>query len=423
MTTIRGNRTINIYRNMCIVMIWFITIYSSIIQYVFFQIPYAMLLLGAAILFFYYLDNSQNQFVIRQSITEEDIRMLWFMAYILIIGLVFAPDRNNHISQWITCLEYLFIQIVIASMIKKSGTEAFHSMLMVEAVFLAFVFLRNPVDYQASGRFSISEDVNPNGLGLGLVAGIWAVLYRQYNKDQSIVLTGGLVAVLGYCILLTGSRKSLIGAGLAILLWMVFCFAPGLKEKGSRNGILSFFAMFAIVIILSKAFMSVYANTSIATRMDRLFYEASEGKRSNMYLEGYELFKQNPLFGIGFQGFKYFYKDYSHASLVEIPVSGGVIGTILYFSAYIISIKKLVYIYKRTKDAQEYYLDNKKIKMLIILWVIMAFYTVCIIHPYQFDSGIYFGIIFGESAYIERKIDKNFNALELRKIGSKYIKI
>ena len=42
--------------------------------------------------------------------------------------------------------------------------------------------------------------------------------------------------------------------------------------------------------------------------------------------------------------------------------------------------------------------------MGLILWVAMLFYCSCIIHPYQFDSYFVFGIIFGQSAYIEKKI-------------------
>ena len=60
--------------------------------------------------------------------------------------------------------------------------------------------------------------------------------------------------------------------------------------------------------------------------------------------------------------------------------------------------------------------------MILVLWLVMAFYTICIIHPYQFDSGIYFGIIFGETAYLERKIAKNDKPTEIKQNRSKYIR-
>ena len=423
-TTIKKNNsnTTTVYRNICIVMIWFITIYSSIIQYVFIQIPYGMLIMGVGVLLFYIMANSTKSFAFRDDMTEEDIHMLLFMAYIFVVGFLFAPNRNNHISQWVTCLEYLFVEIVIASIIKTSGKDTFHTLLFVISIALALILLRNPVEYQNTGRYSISNDVNPNGLGMALVAGIWAVLYRQSNKKQPLVFTGIIVALLGYCILLTGSRKSLIGAGLTIIMWLFLCFLPDLKGKSIWKGTITFFVMLIIIFIIVREFLSAYTNTTIATRMDKLFYEVSEGQRSDMYQFGFELIKRNPLFGIGFKGFQYYYGLYSHATLVEVPVSGGIIGAILYFYIYFVSLKKILYSCKQTKRIKDLYPEHKRIKMILVLWIMMAFYTICVIHPYQFESGIYFGIIFGETAYLESRIAKKDKITEIKKNRSKYIR-
>lgn len=423
MSTIKSRSSNILFHNACIAMIWIITIYSSIIQYVFIPIPYGLPVLGVMLLSSYILANSETPFVFSEMITKEVLSMLCFMGYILISGILFAPNINNHISQWVTCLEYIFVQIIIVSIIKRSGTDTFHTMLLVNSVMLSIIFIRNPISYQDTGRFSISEHVNPNGLGLWFVAGIWVTLYRQINKKQSLVFTGILVALLGYCILLTGSRKSLIGAALTIILWLIFCFLPNLKEKSAFNGMISFVVLLFLIIIIAREFLSVYGDTKIASRMGRLFYEASEGKRSNMYQAGYEMLKMNPLFGIGFQGFRYYFGTYSHATLVEIPVSGGVVGSFLYFIAYFISFKKITTIYIFTKGQDAFHIEHKRIKMLIIFWIVMAFYTVCIIHPYEFGSGIYFGLIYGETAYIEKQLRLNKNLSIKKKIGSRYIKI
>ena len=118
MTTIKQIDSSAFYRRMCIVMIWLIVFYSSIIQNKIIAIPHGMLLLGCGLLILFYLANSNRPFKYRESMTEENIYMLWFMAYILVAGLLFSPDRSSHISHWITCLEYLFIQIVIATIIQ-----------------------------------------------------------------------------------------------------------------------------------------------------------------------------------------------------------------------------------------------------------------------------------------------------------------
>lgn len=411
------------YHSLCIVMIWSISIYSAIIQNLFFEIPYGMLIFGVAILLFYYLTNSNKPFIFREEITEENIQLLWFMAYSLIAGLLFSPEKSSHLSQWITCLEYLFIQIVIASLIQSSGTDTFHTLLVAESIILAVMFIRNPVNYQNSGRYSLSADINPNGLGLGFVAGIWAILYKYQKKKVPLILTGVLVALFGYCIMLTGSRKSLIGAGIIIILWVFFCFIPSLKEQGTKRGVMTFLIMIVLGTIITRGFINMYADATIATRMDNLFYEASEGNRSDMYRDGFELIKRNPIFGIGFKGFQYYFGSYSHATLIEIPVSGGILGAIIYFTAYYISLKKIIYIYRKSKADKKLEPEQTRIKMIIILWVAMAFYTICIIHPYQFDSCILFGIIFGEASYIESKLKADKTETIMKKVGSKYIKV
>ena len=420
MTDIDNNNTNDFYRNVCIVMIWCTAVYSSIIQYIFYQISNAMLILGAAVLVFYIL-ASNGKIDFYEMLTAENRVMLYFMVYMLISGLFFSPDKSGHISQWITCMEYLFVQIVVASILMRSGNDTFHNLLLIESIILAAIFIRHPVDYVGSGRYSISNEVNPNSLGMTFAAGIWAILYRQQKIKSPLILTGAFIALFGYCIILTGSRKSLIGAGLIIMLWLLFCFLPSLKGKGFGGAITLVFVII-IAIIIGRVFESTYFNSKLAERMGDLFFETSEGKRHDMYLAGYEMWKTNPLFGIGFQGFKHNYGYYSHATLVEVPVSGGIIGALLYFYAYYISITKVIYIFKKTQGSLEFTSEHMRIKMLIILLAVMLFYTICIIHPYQFDSGILFGIIFGETAYIENRLNSKQDALVTKRMESKYIK-
>lgn len=417
-----NNQMTFFFRNTCIAMIWLICFYSTVIQVKFFQIQNGMLLLGAAILICYIIAYGDRSYDIREFLTEESICMLFFMAYMLVVGYIVSPSRSSHISQWIRCMEYLFIQIVIASLIKSSGTETFQVLLLAEAVVLAFVFLRNPINYHASGRYSISNELNPNGLGMSFAAGIWAVLYRQYEKKYPLILSGTLVALFGYCIMLTASRKALIAAGIIIFLWLLLCLLPSLKERGGIKAILVFLTMLFLVITIGRAFLRVYAGSTIAIRMNSMLNEASESSRADMYRAGYEMLKGNPLFGIGFQGFKYNYQFYSHATLVEVPVSSGIIGALLYFTAYFLSIGKTIILCRNTRGIPELANEYMRVKMDLILWMAMLFYTTCIIHPYQFDSYVIFGIIFGETAYIEKKITMKTETTVTKRIGNRYIK-
>ena len=379
-----------------------------------------MLILGIAMLIAYLFSNADQHFDFFNELTIESIYMLVFMGYMLVFGYIFSPDKSSHISQWITCIEYFFLLIIISSIIHRSGPNTFFYLLLFEALILALIFIRNPIYYK--GRYTISTEKNPNALGMSFALGIWSVLNLYQKKKIPLIFVGLFIGAFLYCIILTGSRKSLIATGLIIGIWLLFCFIPQMKREGGYKGFFTFILMTIIVTILGHFFINQFTDSIIANRMNELAYETSEGERSNLYRVGYELFLQNPLFGMGFQGFKYAYGSYSHATLVEIPVSGGIIGTILYFSVYYISIKRVFKIYRLTSKNRKYENEHMDIKMIIVLWIVMLFYTTCIIHQYQFESFVLLGLIFGNTAHLENILQTRGSKPEEKKTGSRYIK-
>ena len=410
------------YMRVCIICIWITVFYSVIIQYKYIQIPYGMVIFGSTILVTYYFAHQDEPIRIPNILTPESTWMIGFMVYMLITGVFIAVDRNGHLSQWMTCLEYLFLQIIIASIIKDTGTNTIHLLLLAKAIALAVIFIRNPV-YFGGNRFSISKDVNPNGLGMAFATGIWAILFYQQKKKTPLIIVFSLIAAFAYCIIQTGSRKALIAACLTIVLWLVFCFFTGLKQKGIFYKIFAVIILAIVIAVTVNEFISMYSGSVLATRMDSVLDEASEGKRSNLYQIGFEFFKTSPLFGLGFQGFKYYYGMYSHSTLVEIPVSGGIVGSVIYFGVYIISIFKTIRLLNRTKRNPQTVAEHTRIKMIFILWVAMLFYTTCIIHQYLIESYIIFGLIFGETAYIEKKVAVKQETKQNARIKNQYLKV
>ncbi len=334
--------------------------------------------------------------------------MLSFMIFMLPIGIITSPDINGHIEQWITSLEYMFMMVVISSVIKHTDTDTFHIMLLIISVILSVIFLRAPVFYAGGGRYSISREVNPNGLGMTFTTGIWVALYLQHKKNIPVIIPLIFVSLLMYSITKTGSRKALIAAGIIVILWFVFGYVHKSLQKKNKWKIVFNIITAIVLFYLGKEFLRIYAGSDIEARMGGLENEVTSGMRSSMYINGWKHFIENPIFGIGFQGFRYYHGGYSHATLVEVPVSGGIIGCILYFGAYIISIKKCFSLYKFCKNRQELSKEVSEITMILILWIAMLFYCTCVIHPYQFNSCVAFGIIFGQSACIEMKLQKTY---------------
>ena len=388
----------------CIVSVWIAVYYSVIIQYKYIQISNGMLIFGLFVLATFMFTWAQKVCEIRLVFTSECLWMLAFMIYMLLIGYIASYDTARHMKQWTTSLEYMFMTIVISSVIMNLGTDSFHIMLLSISIVLAIVFLKDPVLYVTGGRYSISKEVNPNGLGMSFTTGVWVILYLQQKRKMPLLISLATVVLLIYCIFKTGSRKALIAAGIIIFLWYVLGYLPNVMKMKSKAKIAILLFSALLLTILVEEFLHLYSGSDIEARMGGLDDEVSGGLRSSMYKNGWALFKAHPLFGLGFQGYSYYYRIYSHATLVEVPVSGGIFGSFLYFVPYYTSIKKCIKLYKYCKQHEGLSVHISEIKMIIILWIAMLFYCTVIIHPYQFDSFIIFGIIFGQTSFIERKI-------------------
>ena len=415
-----NTKTNGFFSWICTALIWLVFMYSSIIQQ-YIKISNAMLILGVGIMLFYFLSYTNEPFSIQSEVTIECRRFIPFMIYMLLVGIVFSPALSRHMSQWITSIEYMLIMIVIASKINRTGTESFQLMLLMESIVLAIVFFLNPVKHN-NGRYALSMEMNPNGLGMSFCTGIWATLYYQSKKKVPLSLSFFLVGVFTYCIILSGSRKSIIAAGIIFILWFLFVFFPSTKEKRWGWGFVYLLFAAVIIIYIGNYLLDSYSNSTLYARMENLQYESTEGSRNMMYRIGWNMFKARPLFGYGFQGYSYYNGAYSHSTLVEIPVSGGIIGSILYFYTYFISIRKVIYLFRWSSNREDLREEKIQIKMLLILWMAYLFFCTCIIHIYQFGSFIVFGLIFGQTNYLERKVTGTSESSDVKVSGCKYIK-
>ena len=405
----------------CIIAVWITVFYSAIIQYKYIEISNGMLILGVLVLATFLFSSIWKSYTLEQIFTNECMWMSGFMIYMLFVGLITSPAPGKHISQWVTSAEYMFLMIVIIAVIKDSGTDSFMLLLLIISIVTAVIFIKDPIQIVA-GRYSISPKVNLNGLGMTFTMGIWVALYYQQKKKLFTPFSLAIGAVMIYCIFKTGSRKSLIAAGVIILLWYFFGYLPEIIKKKSKLNYIILALSVILLISLAIVFWKLYTQSDIAARMGGLDDEVADGKRSTMYKRGWGLLLSNPLFGLGFQGYSYYYGKYSHATLVEVPVSGGILGSILYYIIYYISIKKCIVLYGYCRKKEDLFVQTAEIKMMIIMWVVMLFYCTCIIHPYQFDSYIVFGLVFGKTAHIEKIISERNCIPENTQTAKKYIK-
>jgi O-antigen ligase len=101
--------------------------------------------------------------------------------------------------------------------------------------------------------------------------------------------------------------------------------------------------------------------------------DASTGTRANMVQIGLELFKKNPILGVGFGNFSYHYyyeysgwaQTYAHNNYVEILADTGIVGFVLY---YIVPFSML---FKMATNWKKYAAYDRKLAAFLITFILI----------------------------------------------------
>lgn len=395
---------------LALLIVWIIFIYIKCVQ-PFYQVYNILLPLGLGMAFFLAVEFYASNTPFVAVIPKAGWVMLIYLLYSIISGVFTSPSVALHLSQSSTCFQYtgiMFAVIIISHY--RNSFDSFVWLILTLGLFYCVMVIATPTygyGYAYSHFLGSSSYINPNAVGMTLCFGLWALLYfislNRINRAILLVLLPGFI----YCIVMTGSRKSFIAAAIIIITWLVLCYYPTIKGKINAKKLFQFVIVLIFIAWFIAWLASVFADSILAMRITLLQYEITEGARAEMFRHGYALFFQNPLFGIGYSGFEYYYGTYSHATLVEVPLSGGIVGTLIYVYAYGLSIAKLLRLRKQIGSdikQREWMLG---LNCLLILWLVILFFTVCIIHVYELASLFVMGILLVGAEVIERRMNNN----------------
>ena len=197
------------------------------------------------------------------------------------------------------------------------------------------------------GRFTGSLG-NSNKLAKTMLLGIFAslVLLSKPKSPNWFRLFNQINIILSfYIIVLTVSKKAMILAPIIIL------FSFSFKNIKIKNILISITLIFIIIKLLLTYGNIEQLNTLyelIERRFSGMFnmLEGNGGDASSMeriYLveEGFKIFENNPIFGIGLNNSRYFLGKYTHNNYLELLIGTGIIGTVLFYSIYISTFQKI----------------------------------------------------------------------------------
>lgn len=289
----------------------------------------------------------------------------FFFVFYEIISCVWAFNQEVAISQLVTQLQ-LFVLFFFSYMyIKKIGRlEDYYNAMYLSGIGLIFYSLY--VYGGLSGFLAIMStghrmgDLIGNQNTYGLVfanAALVALYYFFFNNEKRYILLAGLFIFFG---LSSGSKK-------VVFLLILGLFFLILSKYGVRKlfkaivyssvslllgWILIHLPIFSTILERLESYLSVTGNTSDNIRADLIRF-------------GLELFIENPFLGYGLNNYHLFHWSgvYSHNNYIEVLVSLGVIGFIVY---YLIFIKSLNTLIRKRKCL-------KPIHFLLIFFILSSF--------------------------------------------------
>jgi O-antigen ligase len=236
------------------------------------------------------------------------------LYYLLLMAVVDTPERLRKLLLWLVAF---IVILTLIAVLQYHGVIQLASLTTLEERKLdpetgEFVVIPR---LRSTGIFN-----DPNDLCLVLGLGIQMSLYFAADKRRGPIRLAWLtpIALFGYALMRTQSRGGLLGvtAGLLVL---------GNARYGWRKT-----AAAAVVAVL--VLLSVLGGRQ--TSFDMGDKEDTGQARVQLWAEGFELFKQSPVFGIGASQFAEEVGLVAHNSFVHGYVELGLIGGTLFVGAF-----------------------------------------------------------------------------------------
>jgi O-antigen ligase len=214
---------------------------------------------------------------------------------------------------------------------------------------------------------------------------------------QSALIAGGVLALCG--VVMSASRGALATLMVITILWAIMCL-PGTSRSKIR--VLAF-AFFTIVISYC-IFEFIVKETYLGTRFSNTGQtnDTSTAARIDLILIGIRLFVENPVMGcgIGQFGIASATGRYAHNEFAEVISSTGTIGTILYYSVYVMAWRRLTLSLRYLQSPLfRYRINIARVLLLVLLFSGFIFR----INFIQQDSMFLIAIVIGMAYWGEQQ--------------------
>jgi len=310
----------------------------------------------------------------------------WVLAIIFLI--LFSIDNvtpENRFIQYvkiIMILETIFTFGISLFTLNRWNRKVFIDLCIACSLILCSWVLVNEfqdiINIRTDSRIGWSAGgSNPNYVGVLLGYFSTVIFYEYYkNKKKSFFV----LLLVQYCFMfMTGSKKIIIAIVVPIMVLTL------LKSK-KKNRLSYFVILLIILIFLSLLVMKVKVlHDLMGVRIERTLmalgimgYQADNSTTTRLHFmfEALVHWLKKPFFGYGYQAFNYIlgFGTYSHINYLEMLVSFGLFGFLIYYGIYILLLFKLFQIRKINSDAD----------LFIMLLILQLVLDVAMVSYYDF---------------------------------------
>ncbi|WP_179133953.1 O-antigen ligase family protein [Halobacillus massiliensis] len=235
-------------------------------------------------------------------------------------------------------------------------------------------------------------------LGLAKITGMGSIIilllyYYGRSSKKEKVFSAFALGIMGFVLLLTGSRMALIALGFTVLLVFILSLDFTQKDIKIKKRVLK---LLPLIPLAGIAGFVLYRNGTIDTLLIRIGYLFNQQSNSNSvsgrlerYQVAWDMFSNSPLMGNGIGSFAIEYtgidqRNYPHNIFLEFMSEMGTVGFILFLVLLLssfLAIFRMVWIRKITPE-----------KLCVILLLVFQLINVNTTGDFN-DNRIFFALL------------------------------
>lgn len=192
---------------------------------------------------------------------------------------------------------------------------------------------------------------NANHFGVACVIGVllmasfhWGMTAGRVRRCLVVIISSsGFIGIL-----LSGSRQAILGVSLGLVVL-------GIVHMARASNWSAYVRIVLLVVALCGAAMYWNSKTGHLERLesailagtgsDNVEYDGSLVTRSELFEAGFRMFADYPVLGVGINQFRVHARSYgaskdvyAHSNYVEVIATTGIVGSMIYFSMYVVLI-------------------------------------------------------------------------------------